>query len=297
MKSLPAILLATAILTLARCAALAQSPAPAQSSPGLALPSASAPSASPSSSLALPSTLSSSSAQSLPSSPATEEPPADPDTAFTTGLAAYENGDYPTARKNFAAAERTATSFALEYNLGNACYQTGDQAAAILHYLRALVLNPRDPDARQNLALARQALNLSVPDPDFLTRLSDSLSVNAWAWILVIFGWAAAYLLFLPRLWRWRGAAPWLLFAASLAIAGIAFTALVQAHLHSHDGVILHADSQFKLSPTSSSQAIGVLQAGEIAEALEQYNGYYKVRAADGRLGWISSLSYAPVYD
>jgi len=125
MKSLPAILLAAAILTLARCAVLAQS------SPGLALQPASAPAASPASGLALPA-ASSPSAQSLQSSSATEEPPADPDTAFTTGLAAYENGNYALARKNFAAAERTASSFALEYNLGNACYQTGDQAAAIL---------------------------------------------------------------------------------------------------------------------------------------------------------------------
>jgi len=280
MKSLPAILFSLAIVTLACGAALAQSPAPTPAAPGLALPSGSSPSA-----------------QSLTLSAASEEPAADPDTAFTTGLAAYEKGDYTLARKNFTAAERTATSFALEYNLGNTCYQIGDQAGAILHYLRALVLNPRDPDARQNLALARQALNLSVPDPTFLDRLSASLSVNAWAWLLVLFGWAALYLLFLPRLWRWRGATPWLLFTLSVIISGVAVTALAEAHLHSHDGVVLHADSQFKLSPTTDSQAIGVLQAGEIAEALDQHNGYYKIRTSDGRLGWISSLSYAPVYN
>jgi tetratricopeptide (TPR) repeat protein len=281
MKTLPAIILAAAFFTLAASFAPAQSPAPAQPSSGLALSAVSpAPTPNP-----------------TDAAPAAAEPPADPDTAFTLGLAAYEKGNFAEARKDFMAAARTATSFALEYNLGNACYQVGDQAAAILHYLRALALDPRDPDARQNLALARQAVNLTAPDPTFLERVIAWMSLNAWTWMLTLFGWASAYLLFLPRLYRWRGALPWLLFTVCVILSGIAATALWQDHLHSHDGVVLRADTQLKLSPTANSQAIGVLQAGETAEALRQHSGYYYIRASDGRLGWVEALNYAPVYD
>ncbi|MGA2053596.1 MAG: tetratricopeptide repeat protein [Opitutales bacterium] len=277
--------LPTAIFSAAACFALAAATATAQTSapvtPSLALPPAPVPASTPSLALA-------------PSAPST---PVDPDTAFSTGLAAYENGNFAEARRLFSAAEPIATSFALEYNLANACYQLGDQADAILHYLRALALNPRDPDARQNLSLARQAVNLTVPDPTFLERLSSGLSVNAWACLLAFFGWVALYLLFLPRLYRWNGASPWLCFAVSFAIAAIALAALGQDHLHSHDGVILRAGAKLKLSPVPGSEDIGVLQAGEVAESLRQHPGYYYIRAADGRLGWVEAINYAPVYD
>jgi tetratricopeptide (TPR) repeat protein len=281
MKFASAIITLAAGLALAAVSLSAQTPAPTPASSGLALPAAPA------------------SAQPSPLALAPSAPPApvDPDTAFSTGLAAYENGKYADAIRLFSSAETSATSLALEYNLGNAYYQLGDHADAILHYLRALVLEPRDPDARQNLALARQAINVSAPDQTYLDRVSSWLSVNAWAWLLTIFGWATLYLFFLPRLYRWSGATPWLCFAASFAIAGLSLAALWADHLHSHDGVILRSDTQLKLSPTAGSQAIGVLQSGDIAENLRQHPGYYYIRAPDGRLGWVEAIDYSPVYD
>jgi tetratricopeptide (TPR) repeat protein len=224
------------------------------------------------------------------------EPPANPDSAFSLGLAAYDTHNYAEARRNFSAAARTATSFALEYNLGNACYQAGDPPAAILHYLRALAIDPRDPDARQNLALARAALAITVPDPSFLEHVTAFLNVDAWAWLLTFFGWAALSLLLLPRLFRWRGATPWLLFTLALLLSATAVAALVTAHRHARDGVVLHADTQIKLSPTADSQAVGTLAAGDVGETLDEHNGYYYIRASDGRLGWVNSLNFAPIY-
>ena len=45
---------------------------------------------------------------------------------------------------------------ALYYNLGNAHLGNGDLGRAILSYLRARELSPRDPDVRTNLELARE---------------------------------------------------------------------------------------------------------------------------------------------
>ena len=46
---------------------------------------------------------------------------------------------------------------ALYYNLGNAHLGDGDLGRAILSYLRARELSPRDPDVRANLELARES--------------------------------------------------------------------------------------------------------------------------------------------
>ena len=44
---------------------------------------------------------------------------------------------------------------AVFYNLGNAYYQSGELGRAVLNLQRAALLEPRDPDIKANLALAR----------------------------------------------------------------------------------------------------------------------------------------------
>jgi tetratricopeptide (TPR) repeat protein len=223
------------------------------------------------------------------------KPTGNPDNDFSLGLAAYDKGDYATARDYFAFAGRSVTSPALEFDWGNACFQTKDMGGAILHYLRALALDPRDPDARANLSLARQALGVNAPESTRLDLLSNWMSVNGWTWLATLFGWTALYLLLLPRLYGWGGKVPWLLFAGSIAVTIVAAFGLWGTHLHARDGVTLRADTQLKLLPTANSQPIGMLQAGDIAQTLRQHGDYYYVRSPDGTLGWVQGNNYEPV--
>ncbi len=269
------------------------SPAPAQASPAQpasvpALPN-----------LKLPVSASPANAPSAPASstaPKGPPPPSEPAAAFAAGVAAYEKGDFSTARDDFLSAARTATSPALEINLGDSYYETAEFGPAILHYLRALALDPRNPAARANLDLARQVANVTAPAPTRLERLATSLSVTQWTWLATVFGWVALFLFFLPRLYRWQGATPWLLLAASVVIAGTAITALAGWHLHAKDGVVLQADSPLKFSPTAHSQSVGLAQAGDVATLVERNGEYYLVVSADGHRGWIAAGSYQPVW-
>ena len=63
---------------------------------------------------------------------------------------------------------------ALHYNLGNAYFQQDDLGRAILNYMRAERLSPRDPDVRANLALARSSTvdNLQVEGDSLVASLS-----------------------------------------------------------------------------------------------------------------------------
>ncbi len=220
-----------------------------------------------------------------------------PAASFSAGVTAYEKNDFAKAREYFAAAEAKSVSASLEFDFGNACFQAGDNSAAILHYLRAVTLSPRDPDARQNLALARKAANISVADPGRLESFSAMLASNTWAWLLTLAGWAAIYLAVLPRLYRWRGAVPWLLTTVMALTTVAAGAGYWGAHSHAHDGVVLHSDAQIKLSPTANSPAIGVLQGGEVAVTLEEHGGFFKVLAADGRMGWLDGANFSPVWE
>jgi tetratricopeptide (TPR) repeat protein len=223
--------------------------------------------------------------------------PADPAQAFAAGVAAYEKGDFAQARALFAATEGKQVSAPLEFDFGNACFQASDYGAAVLHYLRALALDPRDPDARQNLALARRTANIPVADPTRLESFANLLSINAWGWLATVTGWAAIYLAVLPRLYRWRGAAPWLLCATSAAIALAALTGFYGAQSHGRDGVALRADTLVKLSPTENSAAIDTLQPGEVAKTLDEHAGCFKVQPESGQPGWVDGANYSPVWN
>jgi tetratricopeptide (TPR) repeat protein len=280
MKNLPAI-----IFLLTAAAAL---PARAQlSAPSSgALPSLSTPILAPASPAATPAPA------PIVVNPSTPAPQ-----AFADGVAAYQKNDFAQARALFAVAEGKAVSAPLEYNFGNACFQAGDYGAAVLHYLRALALNPRDPDAQQNLALARRTANITVADPTRLENFADLLNTHSWAWVAAIAGWAAIYLAFLPRLYRWRGAMPWLLCATTAVIALAAIAGFYGAQTHARDGVVLRADTPVKLSPTENSPAIGTLQSGEVAQILEEHGGYFKVQPASGQPGWVDGTNYSPVWN
>ena len=78
-----------------------------------------------------------------------------------TGLMAkanerYERGEYAEATQQYEALiDRGYRDATLYFNLGNAHFESGDLGRAILSYLRARELSPRDPDIRDNLELAR----------------------------------------------------------------------------------------------------------------------------------------------
>jgi hypothetical protein len=88
------------------------------------------------------------------------------------------------------------------YNLGNAYYRLGDLGRAVTNYSRAAQLNPRDPDIKANLDLARSQISepFIEDDPGFagiLSRITDRwLSVNEAA-IVALALWFLAGLLFI----------------------------------------------------------------------------------------------------
>jgi tetratricopeptide (TPR) repeat protein len=113
----------------------------------------------------------------------------------------YEAGQYAQAAQAYQQlADQGFADSVLYYNLANAHFKQGDYGRAVLNYLRAERLDPRDSDVQANLELARAQTvdQLQVAERqsffDVLSRASQSwLSLNGLAmvalaaWILVVF--------------------------------------------------------------------------------------------------------------
>ena len=68
----------------------------------------------------------------------------------------FERGEYSEAAQQYESLiDHGYSDLTLYFNLGNAYLESDDLGRAILNYLRALVLSPRDPDILTNLDLAR----------------------------------------------------------------------------------------------------------------------------------------------
>ena len=75
---------------------------------------------------------------------------------MTTANERYERGEYSEAAQQYESLiDLGYSDAALYFNLGNTYLESDDLGRAILSYLRALVLSPRDPDILTNLDLAR----------------------------------------------------------------------------------------------------------------------------------------------
>ena len=90
--------------------------------------------------------------------------------------ARYERGEYTEAAQLYEALiGRGYRDAAVYYNLGNAYMESGDMGRAVLNYLRAEELSPRDPDILTNLELAhsRTVDQLEAEGDSLVASVSD----------------------------------------------------------------------------------------------------------------------------
>ena len=88
----------------------------------------------------------------------------------------YERGEYAEAAQAYEALiDLGYRDAAVYYNLGNTYLESGDLGQAVLNYLRAEELSPRDPDLLANLALARSRTvdQLEAEGDSLVASISD----------------------------------------------------------------------------------------------------------------------------
>ena len=100
---------------------------------------------------------------------------------FLAAQNAYDEGRYEEAVTLYGQlVSNGVDNVEVHYNLANASFKTENLADAVLHYRRAWVKAPRDPDIQTNLRFALNAAGAAEPAPAFAERVFYMTSAGGW---------------------------------------------------------------------------------------------------------------------
>lgn len=207
--------------------------------------------------------------------------------AFTSGVDAYEMGQFALAARSFSTATelvpRAPDAWA---NAGTAAWALGDTARAVMGWQRALRLEPRANDMRERLALTPAASSggrMTVPPftPDTV------LAVGALLWIL---GWTVvAY-----RGWQVQR------IAAAFPVLGLALLSFAAVEpldrlIGAMDLAVSSGDAAPRVRPLLGADAGPRLRTGQLVRVTDRDGVWLRVEAVGGRGGWIPANAVLPL--
>ena len=209
---------------------------------------------------------------------------------FALGNEAYAEGKYDKALSYYKGVlEQEGYSASLLYNMANAYYQKKDVGQAILHYERALYLDPGNADIQANLGLARRDSGLiSTPAPDW-QRFFHLLNLNWWAMLASgAFGlFSLIYLLRGIRPGILKGAPARILTTFCLLCFMAGGTGIAVQYRNISRGVITKDNAHLLVSPFDSASSSVSIKDGKIVRIAKTYKGYLLVEGGNGKSGWI----------
>lgn len=222
---------------------------------------------------------------------------------FNKANAFYQKGDFVSAIANYKKiVESGEESPAVYFNLGNAYYKLNKTADAILSFERARLLAPDDEDIEFNLKIANlRTIDRfqTIPSPFFVqwyNSLRSLYSSSTWAVLAVVMFWIAA-VSFIAFMILWSVKLRKLTFAVGVLSLLIGVFSLISAHQKygiesNRDTAIVYQPSVYvKSSPEDKSTDLFILHEGTKIKVLDSVSGWFKIRLANGNLGWLREKS------
>jgi tetratricopeptide (TPR) repeat protein len=212
----------------------------------------------------------------------------------------YAAGLYDSAAIVYGELALSEPSAIVEYNLANALFKSNQLAPAILHYERALRLDPDDEDIVHNLRIA----NLRVSDKaeetgtDLLIaswhRFLGLLSGSQWSLLSIILVWLA-FVAALVVLFFSRGRLARLVFWCCVVLTGVAVLTVFINAAHASIGkrrpeaIVMQAAAYVKSEPRAESTDLFILHEGAKVHLMDSYKDFKKVRFGSDKVGWMST--------
>ena len=188
----------------------------------------------------------------------------------------------------------------LFYNMGNAYFKINDLPNAILYYEKALKFDPTDEDILFNLKIAN-SMKVdkieSVPKLFYVQwweTLRNIFPANTWAWISVVvftgvFLMAIIFMMSrslpLRRTTFWLGMVFAFLFMISLIMS---YQKYKEAQSNDY-GIVFTPTITVKSSPSKNSVDLFVIHEGSKVKVIDEVEGWYEIRIANGSEGWLPS--------
>lgn len=226
---------------------------------------------------------------------------------FQAGNDAYERGDYLDAAEIYREIARDGlSSTALHYNLGNALFKSGNLGEAILHYERALLLDPGDEDARENLEYLRSlTVDEIVPadsplDALGITFLLEMTTPDQDAFILVA-AWMGTGLALgaglLARSENGRRTAYYAAGAMALPVllAGAALAAEAWIAASVEHGIVLASEAEVLSGAGEENPALFTVHEGLKVGIRGRAGDWVHVSLENGLSGWLPRETLEPI--
>lgn len=222
----------------------------------------------------------------------------------------YQVGNYEDAQRIYEQLISQGVEHSIVYyNLGNTYYRQGDLGRAVLNFQRASQLNPRDPDIKANLELARAKADVPftpmAPGPfSALAKMTSSwLTLNETA-ILALAFWFLAGFLFLAirllgggkmrRILRY-GAIVALFF---LALIGLSLGSRIYTESTQHNGVVVAPVVAVSSEPSENFATEFSLRSGTEVSLVETQGKWARLAVpGDAIEGWIPLTAVETVVD
>lgn len=218
---------------------------------------------------------------------------------FDKGNALYRKGDFQGAVSAYEKVLKNKKESAeLYFNLGNAYFKLNQVAPSIYNYEKALLLNPQDPEIKDNLKFA-QKLQIDevneVPKVGFGKMIEDftsALHYDSWAWLAV--GGAFLFLgLFVGYYFSGTAMVKRLffiaMFVAILLILASIFAAVFERNQYKNErpAIVFTGIAGVKSEPEKDAPDAFILHEGTKVYVLENLDNWKKIELQDGNQGWI----------
>ena len=221
------------------------------------------------------------------------------DSIFADANKLYLQEKYSEALKAYKQIEEQRLhSEDLYYNMANAHYKMNQIAPAVYYYEKALLLDPNHSDAKHNLAFAKQMAidNIEALPRTIGERFSEGfiqqLHFNTWAWLAVVFAvlFASLFLLYHFSYSSMRKRIYFVssIISALLILIFITFAYSNYNYVQTNNYAIVFAQQvAVKSAPAASGEVNFELHEGAKVKLLESVDDWYKIKLADGKIGWM----------
>ncbi|CAM1351107.1 SH3 domain-containing protein [Tenacibaculum insulae] len=223
------------------------------------------------------------------------------DDMFNNANKLYKEGKYVEAISLYKKIETTKNiSSELYYNMGNTYYKLNKVAPTIYNYEKALLLDPLNEDAFNNLIIAKRLTLDRIEElpKSLLQKINEKFlqkfTYNTWAVIVVLLSFLASFL-FLAYYFSYTPSKKRLFFSTSILsfllliiTVTITFTQYNQSK-NNIEAIIFAEEIEIKNAPTKDADEIFTLHEGTKVKVLDTVDDWKKIKLVDGKTGWLLS--------
>lgn len=222
-----------------------------------------------------------------------------PDEVFYSANEKYQAGDYDAAVKEYLSLRgKGFASGNLFYNLGNAYLKADNVPRAILNYERAKRYIPGDSDLSLNLRHAKSLMKR--PDPasnafiaiQWLDLAFDRMTLPQSVALATLVYWLIiAYFIIAKVLKKYNKYSSLVLFFMVLLLVVIIIPVKYKIYDLEKGGIVVEKIIDARLEPRTDAKVNYPLYGGMKVFVLRKRGGWLRVKATDGRIGWIPESS------